>query len=276
MVNGLAMRRDSMRLRQILSNLINNAIKFTSQGSISIEGCEFAQDSDTSMLEFVVCDTGIGIPHEKQSELFKPFSQIDGSNTRQFGGTGLGLSIVRSLAELMGGSVSCDSEAGQGACFRVRIRAERLPDSVDTRTVSRSAEVDPVSGPSTPYSLLLVEDNVVNRKVITAMLGRLGCQVHSVENGKEAVDVICSGNRPDLIVMDCQTPVMDGFEATRQIRAWESQKKQRRLPIVALTAGAFDADRTRSLEAGMDEFLTKPASMQDLHDTLKKYLPKLA
>jgi CheY-like chemotaxis protein len=227
------------------------------------------------MLEFVVSDSGIGIPCDKQSELFKPFSQIDDSNTRQFGGTGLGLSIVRSLAELMGGSVSCESESGQGASFRVRIRAERLPDSVDTRSLQRSVEVDSGCASNSPYSLLLVEDNVVNRKVISAMLERLGCQVASVENGKEAVDAIRSGNRPDLVVMDCQTPVMDGFEATRQIRIWEAEQKLEHLPIVALTAGAFDADRTRSLEAGMDEFLTKPASMQDLHDTLRKYLPNL-
>jgi CheY-like chemotaxis protein len=130
--------------------------------------------------------------------------------------------------------------------------------------------------PASPYSLLLVEDNQVNRKVIAAMLEKLGCRVRSVENGKEAVDAICGGELPDLIVMDCQTPVMDGFEATRRIRAWETELKRPRLPIVALTAAAFDSDRTRSLEAGMDEFMTKPASMQTLHDTLKKYLPRLS
>jgi CheY-like chemotaxis protein len=268
---------DSMRLRQILSNLINNAIKFTPAGNVSIEGREVASEAGGVMLEFAVCDTGIGIPMEKQSELFKPFSQIDDSNTRQFGGTGLGLSIVRSLAELMGGSVSCESEAGKGACFRVRIRAERLPDSLDTRGLQRvdAEAATPVSAAESRYSLLLVEDNLINRKVISAMLEKLGCHVHSVENGQEAVDAVCEGRRPDLIVMDCQTPVMDGFEATRRIRAWEAQQQKQRMPIIALTAAAFDADRMRSLEAGMDDFLTKPASMQTLHDTLKKYLPQL-
>jgi PAS domain S-box-containing protein len=267
---------DSMRLRQILSNLINNAIKFTSKGSVSIEGHEAPTGTGAIMLEFVVRDTGIGIPRDKQAELFKPFSQIDDSNTRQFGGTGLGLSIVRSLAELMGGSASCESDAGQGACFRVRIRAERLAYSADTRSLPRTVEVSPVSAAGAPCSLLLVEDNVVNRKVISAMLERLGCQVQSVGNGKEAVEAIRSGHHPDLVVMDCQMPGMDGFEATRQIRAWETERKRERLPIVALTAGAFDADRTRCLEAGMDDFLAKPASMQDLRDTLRKYLPNLA
>src|SRR5690606_27121930 len=153
--------------------------------------------------------------------LFKPFSQIDGSSTRQFGGTGLGLSIVRSLAELMGGSVVCQSEAGQGACFRVRIRAERLAESTDTRGLHRGTAVvaQPSDTPTARYSLLLVEDNPINRKVISAMLEKLGCSVSSVENGKEAVDTIRGGSRPDLIVMDCQTPVMDGLEASRQIRA---------------------------------------------------------
>lgn len=270
---------DSMRLRQILSNLINNAIKFTSKGRISIEGRETVATDGGTMLEFDVRDTGIGIPLEKQTELFKPFSQIDGSNTRQFGGTGLGLSIVRSLAELMGGQASCESAAGQGACFRVSVKAECLPEALDTRMQQRGVAV-PVpesfaSASSRPYSLLLVEDNLINQKVITAMLEKLGCNVQSVENGQEAVDAIRSGRRPDLIVMDCQTPVMDGFEATRQIRAWETEQSHEPLPIVALTAAAFEVDRLRSLEAGMDDFMTKPASMQNLHDTLKKYLPHL-
>ena len=265
---------DATRLRQILSNLINNAIKFTPQGWVRIEGRELAGADGGSMLEFVVCDSGIGIAPEKQAELFKPFSQIDDSSTRQFGGTGLGLSIVRSLAELMGGSVVCESASGQGACFRVRVCAERLAASSDTRTLLRPAEENVLPGARGTYSLLLVEDNLVNRKVITAMLEKLGYRVNSVENGHEAVNAVCKGKLPDLIIMDCQTPVMDGFEATRRIRAWELAQGLPRLPIVALTASAFDTDRVRSLEAGMDEFLTKPASMQTLHDTLRKYLPE--
>jgi PAS domain S-box-containing protein len=267
---------DSMRLRQILSNLINNAIKFTPTGQVSVDGREVSM-GDEVLLEFDVRDSGIGIPSDRQQELFKPFSQIDDSNTRQFGGTGLGLSIVRSLTELMGGSVSCESEAEQGACFRVRVKAERLAEMRDTRVLSRAVGAPASITVASPghYSLLLVEDNLINQKVIRAMLERLGCRVHCVENGKEAVDAIRAGQRPDLIVMDCQTPIMDGFEATRQIRVWEETQSLPRLPIVALTAAAFDADRIRSLEAGMDDFMTKPASLQNLRDTLKKYLPHL-
>ena len=162
---------DSMRLRQILSNLINNAIKFTPKGWVSIEGRELSSEGADCLLEFCVRDSGIGIPLDKQADLFKPFSQIDDSNTRQFGGSGLGLSIVRSLAELMGGSVTCTSEAGQGACFCVTVRAERLPESSDTRVQPRASEVSLTNAfPPGPYSLLLVEDNRVNLKVITAML----------------------------------------------------------------------------------------------------------
>lgn len=265
---------DATRLRQILSNLTNNAIKFTPQGWVRIEGRELASADGAALLEFLVSDSGIGIAPEKQVELFKPFSQIDDSSTRQFGGTGLGLSIVRSLAELMGGSVVCESASGQGACFRVRVRAERLSASSDTRTLLRPTEESALPGVRSAYSLLLVEDNLVNRKVITAMLEKLGYRVSSVENGQEAVNAVCAGKAPDLIIMDCQTPIMDGFEATRRIRAWELAQARPRLPIVALTASAFDTDRVRSLESGMDEFLTKPASMQTLHDTLRKYLPE--
>ncbi|HEY1182485.1 MAG TPA: ATP-binding protein [Rhodocyclaceae bacterium] len=269
---------DSMRLRQILSNLINNGIKFTPKGKVSVEGRETVQEDGSVLLEFEVRDTGIGIPSDKQQELFKPFSQIDDSNTRQYGGTGLGLSIVRSLAELMGGSVSCESEAGQGACFRVKVKAEPLVEAHDTRIQPRvpaNGERSAAKAPGGRYELLLVEDNLINQKVISAMLQKLGCSVRSVENGKEAVDAVRGGLRPDLIVMDCQTPVMDGFEATRQIRAWEAEQADGHLPIVALTAAAFEADRVRGLEAGMDDFMTKPASLQSLHDTLQKFLPYL-
>lgn len=265
---------DATRLRQILSNLTNNAIKFTPSGWVSIEAHEVQADDGSLLLEFAVQDSGIGIATDRQSALFKPFSQIDDSNTRQFGGTGLGLSIVRSLAELMGGFVKCESASGQGACFRVRVRVERLAESRDTRSLLRASEDSPLNATTGSYSLLLVEDNQVNRKVITAMLEKLGYQVMSVENGQEAVDAVCGGHQPDLVVMDCQTPVMDGFEATRRIRVWEAEQKRPRLPIVALTASAFDTDRLRSIEAGMDDFLTKPASMQTLSETLKKYLPE--
>ncbi|HTH95161.1 MAG TPA: ATP-binding protein [Rhodocyclaceae bacterium] len=269
---------DATRLRQILWNLINNAIKFTPQGWVRVDGYDRGESGDSSLLEFVVSDSGIGIPADKQAELFKPFSQVDDSNTRQFGGTGLGLSIVRSLAELMGGTASCTSEAGKGSIFHVTLRAEKLMDCDLRDDASRLPVLSgmPDVTPPEVHHVLLIEDNIVNRKVVSAMLERLGCRVKNAENGRDALTLIRNGAAPDLIVMDCQMPVMDGFEATRLIRAWESEQALPRTPIIALTAAAFESDRTRCFEAGMDDYLTKPVNVQRLRDALKKHLADMA
>jgi len=269
-----------MRLRQILSNLVNNAIKFTPSGSISITGGELSRDENGAVLEFNVRDTGIGVPADKLPLLFQPFSQVDDSNTRQHGGTGLGLSIVRSLTELMGGEAGCSSTPGHGAHFWIRIPAVALPDESDTRAQVRTLipatppanipEVSPANGAA--GHILLVEDNAINQAVIVAMVNKCGYSVSCVDNGLKAVNAVTQGKPPALIIMDCQMPVMDGFAATEEIRAWETSHKHSRIPIIALTAGAFEADRNRCLAAGMDEFMVKPANIQTLEQMLAKYL----
>lgn len=263
---------DAIRLRQILSNLMSNAIKFTPKGWVRVEGRELNHDAAEATLEFRVTDSGIGIPREKQGELFKPFSQIDDSNTRQFGGTGLGLSIVRSLAELMGGEVECISMPGQHTCFRVTLRVRHL-GADEHPAVPLAVRADKTTPDTTvPHQVLLVEDNPINQRVIAAMLQRLGCSVRGLENGQQAVEAICNQHDiPTLVIMDCQTPVLDGLEATRLIRAWETWQERPRLPIIALTAGAFEADRQRCLAAGMDDFLTKPANVEALREVLQRY-----
>jgi len=265
---------DSVRLRQMLSNLISNAIKFTNQGFIHIEAIEIEHAFNQAMLEFSVTDSGIGIPPEKQSLLFKPFSQVDSTNTRQYGGTGLGLSIVSSLAKLMGGDVGVSSEPGKGARFWFRIRVDMQAPQSAAQTTFGSADSKRKNVPTLGLSgrILAVEDNLTNRKVIEALLGKLGMQVESVVNGEQAVDVITQGTRPDLILMDCQMPVMDGFEATEQIRAWEKNSGQARHIIIALTAGAFEEDRQRCIQVGMDDFLAKPVNMSDLAAIITKWL----
>jgi PAS domain S-box-containing protein len=263
---------DPVRLRQMLSNLVSNAIKFTPQGYIHIEANEVERTATHALLEFSVSDSGIGIPPEKQSLLFKPFSQVDSTNTRQYGGTGLGLSIVSSLSRLMGGDVGVTSEAGKGARFWFRIRAGLLDQGQDSPLARSEAARSHIPHLGLTGRILVVEDNLTNRKVIEALLGKLGLQVDSAHDGKQALEALLQGMSPNLILMDCQMPVMDGFQATEHIRAWEKASGQPRQTIIALTAGAFEEDRQRCIAVGMDDFLAKPVNLHDLAAVLAKWL----
>ena len=265
---------DSHRLRQMLSNLVSNAIKFTPRGQIGIEANEIGRDAHSALLEFAVTDTGIGIPSDKHDILFMPFSQADSSTTREFGGSGLGLSIVRSLAESMGGSAGVDSEVGKGSRFWFRIRVGIVAAGEDTRNAQRPVALSAAAAaPAAAHKhVLVVEDIAINREVAAALLSRLGLEVAMAEDGQQGVDAILRGDPVDLVFMDVQMPVLDGLEATRRIRQWEAANGRPRLPIVALTANAFEEDRRRCLEAGMDDFLAKPVSLDMLRSTLSRWL----
>jgi len=273
---------DALRLKQMLANLISNAIKFTTQGEICLRVQELQRQGNQARLKVSVSDTGIGIPANKLAELFRPFSQVDSSTTRRFGGTGLGLSIVANLATLMGGEVGVESTEGHGACFWFTLSAPVLVPSVPTPRPIPESEM-PASAPDTPTPpntrILIAEDNPVNRKFIQIMLTRLGyTQLQMAENGAEAVQHIQAGEYPGLVLMDCQMPVMDGYEATRQIRQWQRTQREAghtppEIPIVALTAAAFDNEREACLAAGMDDFLAKPVAMQALQDMLRHWVP---
>jgi CheY-like chemotaxis protein len=282
---------DPYRLRQMLSNLVGNALKFTESGHIRIEAREVERDGSHALLEFAVSDTGIGIPPDKQVLLFKPFSQADSSTTRQYGGSGLGLSLVRSMAQLMGGDVGVDSTPGTGSRFWFRIRADLLAPGVDSRDEARQALVGVSEAPSGDTAtggrpgtftghILVVDDNPTNRLVLKAMLNKPGVRCDFVEDGQQAVAAITGGMNPDLVLMDCQMPVLDGFEATLQIRRWENEQTEKteqtepvrpHLTIVALTAGAFEEDRQHCLEVGMDDFLAKPIDIEKLTATLVRW-----
>jgi len=268
-------RADPHRLRQMLANLVGNAIKFTSRGQIRIDAHEIIGADATVLLEFSVSDTGPGIPADKQEQLFQPFFQVDSSITRQFGGTGLGLSIVRSLARLMGGDVGLESTVGQGSRFWFRTRAVKVaPDEeIRQKTLIGSAN-EPASLLPAQWSgrVLVVEDNLVNSKVIAAMLTKLGITVTLATDGQQCFDRIIKGERPDLILMDIQMPVMDGYATARCIREWEAAGQQPRLPIIALTAHAFEEDRQRCIAAGMDDVLTKPINIHALPGVLSKWI----
>lgn len=263
---------DAARLRQMLSNLIGNAIKFTPQGFVSVEGAVLEEDEQQVVLEFSVTDTGIGVPLEKQAKLFQPFTQADSSTTREYGGSGLGLSIIRSLAELMEGAVGMESEPGKGSRFWFRVHVRPLGSELTGAQESRGIGNTRQPHEAMTGKVLVVEDNATNRKVIEALLKKLGLESICVENGQEAWDIVRKGPRPQLILMDIQMPVMDGITATEHIRAWEKETHQNPLPIVAVTAGAFEEDSQRCRAAGMDDFLTKPINMQDLGQILAKWL----
>jgi signal transduction histidine kinase/CheY-like chemotaxis protein/HPt (histidine-containing phosphotransfer) domain-containing protein len=274
---GQRYRADPTRLRQILSNLVNNALKFSERGQVRIEASEIRRDGEEAQLMFSVSDTGIGISPEQQALLFKPFSQVDASTTRRYGGTGLGLSIVRSLARLMGGEVGVESEAGHGARFWFSIRATVMQPTEDSRHEARPAKVGAgetalrLQSAKLTGRILVVDDNPTNRLVAETMLGKLGLHSESVEDGRQAVDAITAGMAVDLVLMDCQMPVMDGYEATRKIRQWESEQARPHLPIVALTAGAFEEDRRHCIAAGMDDFLAKPIGINELTAMLERW-----
>ena len=262
---------DAVRLRQMLSNLLNNAIKFTERGGIRIVADETAVDGNEALLEFSVADNGIGISAEQQTLLFKPFSQVDNSPTRAQAGTGLGLSIVRQLALLMGGDVGVDSLPGQGARFWFRIRARIVPGDSETRQTERAVHAPAAQARLTGH-VLVVEDNPTNRAVIGTLLKKMDIGFECVGDGHAAVIAVTQDSRPDLVLMDVQMPVMDGIEATGRIRRWEADNGSARLPIVALTASAYDEDRQRCLQAGMDDFLTKPVHIEELETMLRKWL----
>jgi PAS domain S-box-containing protein len=268
---------DAHRLRQMLANLVGNAIKFTSQGQVTIEGTELHRDADrTAVLEYAVTDTGIGIAPEKLEKLFTPFSQADSSTTREFGGSGLGLSIVHSLAQLAGGSVGVTSEPGKGSRFWFRVQTRCVAEQGGSGSGALE-QLEDARNPGHRLQLrghiLVAEDNAVNTLVIKNLLSRLGLDMTLTKDGAEALAHVTAGNVTDLVLMDLQMPTMDGYSATRQIRRWEAETGcSRRLPIVALTADAFEEDHQRCLAAGMDDFLTKPVAFDTLCTTLSRWL----
>lgn len=265
---------DPIRVRQMLSNLVGNAIKFTSEGFVRIEAIEIERSGNQALLEFSVTDSGIGISEDKQHLLFKPFSQVDASTTRDYGGTGLGLSIVHNLSRLMGGNVGVESEPGKGSRFWFRIRAEFMAKDEESRQRERAPDLirETARQSCSERLVLVVEDNVTNRRVVNALLVRLGMCVESVENGQEAVDALRRGLEPNLVLMDIHMPVMDGFEATREIRRWEAETHHKRVPIIALTADAFEEDRQLCNACGMDDFLTKPINVNMLSSALHRWM----
>lgn len=256
---------DSQRVAQIVTNLVGNAIKFTRVGGVTVE---LSRDA-AGHIVIAVQDTGIGIAAEQLEHIFQPFEQADSGIAREFGGTGLGLSITRSLAQLMGGDVSVRSRPGEGSRFEASLELPDARPPLDDLTEVRAGR----AAPSRPLALLLAEDNDVNVLVIEGMLVPLGHRITRVRDGAQALAALHerSGEQPfDLVLMDMMMPVVDGLSATRQWRAIEAAEHRPRMPIVALTANAFDTDVQQSLAAGCDAHLTKPLSLAALLQVLAK------
>ncbi len=261
---------DPNRVRQVLLNLTGNAVKFTDRGEVRLA----ARRDARGLIQFDVMDSGPGVPPVARERIFDAFQQLDGSFSRRHGGTGLGLTISRDLARAMGGTLECLDAPGGGALFRLELPLRDAPADADV------AAARPAKAPRTARDaaalagrVLLVEDNPVNALVAEAALARLGVEFETVGNGLAAVS-LATRERWDLILMDCQMPELDGFEATTRIRRHEQAAGLPAVPIVALTANAMDGDRERSLAAGMDDHLAKPFRDEELADVLRRHLPR--
>lgn len=265
---------DPMRIRQVLLNFGNNAVKFTEEGQVTIKANLLDETERAVTLKFSVEDTGIGIPEEKKNEIFAPFSQADASTTRKYGGTGLGLSICKQLAGLMKGEVGVESTEGVGSTFWFEVTLEKAWVA-ETREDSKDSDYNSPGDSATEIepseiNILLAEDNESNRRVTEEMLKPNGWQITSVSNGKEVVE-ITKKQRFDLIIMDVYMPEMDGFEATKKIRVRENDNGQKPIPIIAVSASVMPRDKERIFAAGVDDFLGKPISKNYLIAKVKKW-----
>ncbi|QDV51628.1 ATP-binding protein [Gimesia fumaroli] len=277
---------DPVRLKQVLWNLVSNAVKFTETGRIEIEVRVFSQSKNDRVLQFTVADTGIGIPAEKVSHIFEPFAQADSSTSRNYGGTGLGLTLSYKLVQLLGGNLSVQSTVDQGSVFCVALnvggavpltlrRKQKHRFSLGGNSVGQDLSQQKRKTERSAYKgkVLLVDDTKEIRKLFSFMLNKMGVEVVTASNGKEAVDLIndeaSQSQSFDMILMDMQMPVMNGYEATQLLRNQGNQ-----IPIIAITAHALVSDREKCLDAGCTEYLSKPIKYEVLHEMVHCYLPE--
>lgn len=281
------LQTDPLRLKQVLSNLVSNAIKFTKSGSIELEIRMFSQSNNDRLLQYTVSDTGIGIPAEKMSTIFDPFAQADSSTSRNYGGTGLGLALSHKLAQLLGGNLTVQSTVDQGSVFAVTLNVGHECNLTQQKKLRHSlSSVRPIrelhnrrKNKPAPSDLkgkvLLVDDTKEIRKLFSFMLNKMGLEVVTASNGKEAIELVTEAAiRNDffnVILMDMQMPIMNGYEATRFLRSQENQ-----IPIIAITAHTLVSDREKCLDAGCSEYLSKPIKYEVLREMVNRYLTETA
>jgi len=258
---------DEARLVQVVMNLVSNAVKFTSDGEVLLRTEVHDQGDGFAKLTFLVKDTGIGIPFDKQKELFQPFTQADVSSTRRYGGTGLGLAIIKRIIDLLDGTIDLQSEPDHGSAFTVSIRLQ-CSESFGTPDQTPSASPTANRSEASPRKYLLVEDNAQNQHIMNLLFNKLEAQVDLAEDGETAVK-LATENHYNLIFMDCRLPKMDGYEATRLIRSREPEGKH--TPIVALTANSYDGAKNECISAGMNDYISKPVTIGAIRSAIKKW-----
>lgn len=267
---------DIVRLRQILTNLVGNAIKFTSKGEVKIEISQLSLNNDRAWLKFVISDSGIGIPKHRQDEIFDAFSQADGSVTRRFGGTGLGLAISLQLIDLMGGEIEVKSSPGEGSIFTCTVPVRVVDQHRLKQPAASIANGNSVSKASVQIAgngslrVLVAEDNPINQRVAVKLLQKAGFHTAVVSSGVDALDAV-KNETFDIVLMDVQMPEMDGFQATEEIRKFEGESGREPIPIIAVTAHAMKGYRERCITAGMNDYLSKPIDYKELVATIEKH-----
>lgn len=273
LTSDITFKGESNRIAHVLSHLLDNAVKFTPKGQISFSYHYEPKSQGTYLLRFEITDTGPGVPDEFISEMFKPFKQLDGSFTRAHGGLGIGLSICKRIADALKGSITFKNreQGGAVATFSLKVRESLnplldVPTTSEIRAHREEQKVVPIKLPK-QLDVLVAEDNKVNQMIIKGYLNKLGSNVVTANNGQEAV-LKLQDLEVDLILMDCQMPVMDGFQATEEIRAMASSKSQ--TPIIAVTANAMESDRMRCFNAGMDAYLSKPVDLVSLRRVIEE------
>jgi len=262
-------RGDKRRLQQIMLNLVSNAVKFTRKGAVTVAVRVIERDARRARLDITVADTGIGIERAQLERMFEPFSQADVSTTRLYGGTGLGLAIVRELVELMGGSVTVESEPRRGSVFALSLELDCPASAEDA--VAEVAAANGAPAWTEPPLVLVVEDSSVNQLVAALSLERCGCRAEIAADGKAALEAL-ERQAFDAVLMDCQMPVLDGYGATIELRRREARSGAH-TPVIAMTAHAMDGDRERCLDAGMDDYISKPMRRDELAAMLKRWIP---
>lgn len=263
---------DPYRIKQVMFNLLTNAIKFTSKGFVSLDlKGHLSEEGSAMVVSMSVQDSGIGIAKEKLDTIFQSFVQADGSSNRKYGGVGLGLAIVQRLVQMMDGEIFVNSDIGQGTRFDVTFAFPVF--EVQDQVLSSSPHLYPIlATQANKPRVLLVEDNFVNKEVLNIFLEDLGCEVNLAENGVEAINFYQTDYKPDIIIMDCQMPEMDGFEATQAIRQYEKEMGLQPVPVIAITANAIDETKMKCLEAGMDDYLAKPVKKEVLGSLIAKWI----